>query len=205
MCTSSRGWVATIFSMGACCCFALKVMHWWHLSTCSFACIAIQDQKKWSWSSGQACIQHLGGWSHCDAPSMHGLSMHGWKDPLKLGFLGVFGQEFSIQNVPPKPESGCILEGTGRGSDVLVGLHGLWPRVPSCILAVMGLRTGSALWVWLPIISSYAGNLQAIPYQIQDVQVPAICLNRSGEAFEGGFLQGLILPLQWSGGVCPKF
>ena len=33
--------------MGAHCCFALKVTHWWHLSMCSFAWVAIQGQKKW--------------------------------------------------------------------------------------------------------------------------------------------------------------
>ena len=47
MLTSSRGWVATIFSMWALCCSALKVMHWCQFSTCSCMWTVTWGQKKW--------------------------------------------------------------------------------------------------------------------------------------------------------------
>ena len=44
------------------------------------------------------------------------------------------------------------------------------------------------LLILAPIISCHAGDLQTIPYWVQDVQSAAVCLNGAHGAFKGGLL-----------------
>ena len=43
----------------------------------------------------------------------------------------------------------------------------------------------------MPFISGHSGNLQTIPYWVQDAQVTTVCLNRINRAFEVSFLHSL--------------
>ena len=129
MCTSSRGWVVTYFPGSP-----LLL----YLEGASSQCA-------------------LGGTSKRNVF----LSMHSrprWYDPLLMWSPNVWpartnwnwapweslGREFSIRI--PCLSRCCILARFGQVSWFTV--HGDWPRVPSCILTIKRLRTGSALWAW---------------------------------------------------------
>ena len=108
--------------------------------------------------------------------------MCGWQDQLELCFMGVFGQEFSIQNTPSQLEVVAF-------SKELVKFGWVswftWALVQGPILHPHNHEAQDRVCPLglMPIISGHAGNLQSFSYQVQDVQVTAICLS--------GGLQGL--------------
>ena len=109
--------------------------------------------------------------------SQCGLPMCGQQDQLKLGFLGVLGQEFSVQNASPQLELIAFSTGTGRAwAGWLVYTCSVLGSNPcnheaQDRVCPLGLMT---------IISSHAGNLRAVSYWVQDMQVAAICLTGAG-------------------------
>ena len=61
-------------------------------------------------------------------------------------------------------------------------------------LVYIGTGQGShpaSLLSMLPIVGGYAGNLQTIPYGVQDMQVVGVCLKRTHGVLEGDLLHGL--------------
>ena len=72
--------------------------------------------------------------------------MCGWQDQLKLGFLGVFGLEFSIQNALSQLEDGPVFSKELEEFGQVGWFTWALAQGPSCILTITRLRTGSALW-----------------------------------------------------------
>ena len=122
-------------------------------------------------------------------PSQSSLPVYGQHNQLKLGLLGFFGQDFSIQDARPQfemvtfseelPELGwvswfkwALLQGP------ILHPHNYEAQDTVCPLGLM------------PIVSSHTSNLWTISYQIQDIQVTAVCLNGAGEALEASLLHG---------------
>ena len=98
------------------------------------------------------------------------------QDQLKLSLCNSFSRIF-LYRMPHLSLRWLHSQRNCQSLERLVGLNGLWSR--DCPLGLM------------PIISGHAGNLWSISYQVQNMQVAAICLSGAGGAFKGSFLQGL--------------
>ena len=147
MCTSSRGWVATILSMGTFCCFALKVMHWQHFTTCFFACTAIWDQTKW------LCIRL--------SILLSSIPVHSWQYQLKQCHLGPFWQNFSVQDTLPRLEVVLFPK----------ELLELGPVLHFCTYLI---QDGVCQLGLLPVFGSQTGDLQTVLHWVYDMQVAAV-------------------------------
>ena len=145
MCTSSKGWVAMIFSMEALCCFALKVDALVALKM-FLACIAIQGQKKWSHIRSN--ILSRPNWL---ISSWHPLRAVSWCMAGKINWnrasWASFGRVF-LYRMPYLSLRWLHSWRNCQSSGGLVSFNGLWPRVPSVSLQSQGPGPGSACWAW---------------------------------------------------------
>ena len=186
MCTSLRGWVATMLSTWDLYCFTLKVIHWWHFLTCSFACTAILGQRD-GHALGQAFFQGLSGLSHYGIFAEWYLCA--WLAiPAETMPHGTFLAELFC-NAPPQFEvvafSQELPELLWAGWLVLLQTQGpiLCPHNHLTQDEVCQLSL-------LPVFGSHAGHLWTIPYWVQDMQVPVVCLNGSHRAIKGSLVYG---------------
>ena len=190
MCTSSRVWVAMILPMGTLCYSTLKVRHWWHFLTCSFACTAIQGQKKW------LCIRlsillkpkwPIPSWhplktvSHCMASNTN------WNSASCDSFSRSFLYRMPCLSLRWfHSQRSCWSLG---GS---VNLYGHWPRVPSCILAITLPRKGSASWACCQSLVVMQVTCGLSPTRSRMCRLQLYTSIGLMGALNGGFLQAFI-------------
>ena len=101
-------------------------------------------------------------------PSYCSLLMHGQQDQLKLGLLGVFGQEFSVQNALLQLEVVAFSKELAEFKVVL--LVYMCSGSGSCPASSQSSDSGQGLPFGPDaIVSSHAGDLLAISYWVQDM------------------------------------
>ena len=140
------GWMATIFSMGALCFFALKVMHRKHFSTCSPTCMANQGQKKWLCIKSSILLRSRWLTSFWHPPRVVSQCLGG-----KTSWNRVSWDSFDRIFLYRMPHLNLRWLHSRRNCQSLggsVSLNGHLPRVPSCILTMTRSRTGSTYWAW---------------------------------------------------------
>ena len=94
--------------------------------------------------------------------------MCGWQDQLKLGFLGVFGQDFFIQKTLPQFEQVAFskeLAEFGKADWFT------WALAQGPILHPHNHKAQARVCPlgMTPIVNSHAGKLGAVSYLVQDV------------------------------------
>ena len=187
MCTSSRGWVAMILSMGALCCFALKVQTG-STSQCVPSSVWPLEANRNGHTSGWTFFWGLSGQSHHGTLSEQSPNMQ-LARPIELGSPGIPLAEFFYTGCPTQLEVVVLLKELlelrlanqlewALAQDPILHPHNHKVQDRVCQLGLM------------PIISGHVGNLQTIPYWVQDVQVTAVYLNRAHRAFKGSLLHG---------------
>ena len=128
--------------------------------------------------------------------------------PIEIELLGSLWVRVFYTEHPTSVWGGCILKGTGEAQAGQLVYMGYAPGSHPASSQSQG--SGQDLPFWPDAnLSSHAGDLQAISYQVQDMQVAAIHLSRAGGACEGSFLQGSychcsdLMVCAWSLGMHP--
>ena len=148
--------------MGTLCCFALRVTHWQHFSTCFFTCTAIQGQKKWLHIRLSILLRPKWLISSCHplkAVSQCAAGNTNWKGAS----WDSFGRTFLYRMLHLRVRWWC----SQRSFQSLGGSVSLYrhrPKVP---------------------FSKSPDPRQTVLYHVQDMQVTAVCLSGAHGALEG--------------------
>ena len=117
-------------------------------------------------------------------------SIHGQQDKLKLDPCDSFGRIF-LCRMPHLSLRWLCSQRNCWSSGRLVCFSGHWLRVPFLHPHNHEAQNRVCPLGLVPIISDHTGDLWSVSYQVQDMQVTAICFSGSGWAFEASLLQGL--------------
>ena len=147
----------------------------WHFSMCSLTCIAMQGQKK------QSCIRSsIHSRPKWPTSSWHPLRVVSlcadWQNQLDIGPLWIpLVAVFLSKNAPPHFK--VVVFPKELSMFRRIGLFELTVGPEFCLLVLTITRLKD--WIYplslVPVIYGHAGDLNTVPYRVQDVQITAIC------------------------------